>query len=197
VFWVISCRAAWAQHYFEARLADPQYRFADWSYTFSSSAVVDVFYVGVPGSDEINLGGGFGFTPSPWFTVTPLAYAVFDAGGDQRGVKLAVLASFAKDGWKASAFLGRFARVSGGVGSYQVLDTLDGTRAVGDHLELGVSSGFFHADHEWNLLVGPLVKWNDGLGYWALSYRFGDEDELRAVRVFVLRRKPKSSEALP
>ena len=43
-----------AQHYFEARLADPTYRYFDWNYTFSSSAIVDLFYVGVPGSDEFN-----------------------------------------------------------------------------------------------------------------------------------------------
>ena len=186
IVWALSCRVASAQHYLEVRLADPQYRFLDWNYTFSNSAIVDVFYVGVPGSNEINLGGGFGFKPSRWFTVAPLAYAVFDAGGDQRGVKLAVLAGFEKDGWKASAFLGCFARISGDVGNYQVLDSLDATRAIGAHFELGISSGFFHADEEWNPLLGPLVRWNDRLGCWALAYRFGDENELRATRVFIL-----------
>ncbi len=186
IAWVVPWRPASAQHFFEARLADPQYRYVDWNYTFSNAAIVDVFYVGVPGSDEINLGGGFGVKPSEWFTVSPLLYAVFDAHRGQRGVKIAVLASFARERWKASGFLGHYARVSGDVESYQVLDTLDATRTVGAHLELGISGGFFHAEHEWNPLVGPLVKWNDRLGSWAVSYRFGDENEFRAARVVIL-----------
>ena len=179
-----------AQHYFEARIADPEYRYLDWNYTFASSAIVDLFYVGVPGSDEIDLGAGYVFKPTASLMVAPLVYAVYAHQGEQRGVKIAVLASFERNGWKASAFLGHFERVSGDVGSYQVLDTLDATRSVGAHLELGVSTGFFHAEHEWNGLAGPLAKWNDRHGFWGVSYRFGHENELRAVRVFLLAKSP-------
>lgn len=182
---VLATSSASAQHYLEARVADPKYRYFDWNYTFPGSAIVDGFYVGVTGSDEFNLGGGYGFEPSGSWHIAPLAYAVFANEGDQRGVKLAVLASFDGHGFKASAFLAHFERVSGDVASYQVLDTLDATRMLGAHLELGISGGFFHAGSEWNPLLGPLVRWNDRSGYWAVSYRFGEEDEIRAGRVFV------------
>jgi hypothetical protein len=175
-----------AQHFFEVRLADPEYLYFDWNYTFPGSGVVDLFYVGVPGSDEFNLGGGYAFKPSPSFTVAPLAYAVLAEQGSQRGVKLALLASFEKDAWRATGFLAYFIRTSGEVASYQVLDSLDGVRKVGDHLELGLSGGFFHANHEWNPLIGPLVRWADRHGYWSVSYRFGEENEVRAARVVTL-----------
>lgn len=182
--------AASAQHYLEARLAHPTYRYVDWNYTFSSAVVVDLFYVGVPGSNELNLGGGYGFKPASTFTVAPLVYAVFADEGDQRGVKIAVLAAFEKDGWKASAFLAHFERMAGAVEDYQVLDSLDATRTIGPHFELGISGGFFRAGGEWNALIGPLARWNDDHGYWALSYRFGDDNELRAARVFIPKPKP-------
>ena len=183
---LLVCSPAAAQHYFEVRIADPQYRYFDWNYTFSNSAIVDLFYVGVPGSDEFNLGGGYGFKPSPSLTVAPLVYGVFAEEGSQRGVKIAVLASFEKDAWKAIGFLAHFARVSGEVGNYQVLDTLDGVRGIGPHLEIGLSGGFFHADHAWNTLIGPLLRWKDRHGFWSVSYRFGEENELRAARVVIL-----------
>jgi len=50
------------------------------------------------------------------------------------------------------------------------LDTLDVTRTLGARWEAGVQSGFFHAGGTWNPQVGPLVKLNDHLGAWAVSY---------------------------
>ena len=48
------------QHFFEVRGADTKYRYADWNYTFTNSVIVDLFYVGVPGSNEFNLGAATG-----------------------------------------------------------------------------------------------------------------------------------------
>jgi len=33
--------------------------------------------------------------------------------------------------------------------------------------------------------VGPTLKWNDAHGNWAGSARFGDDTEIRVLRVFV------------
>ena len=171
-----------AQHLVEVRGADTKYRYLDWSYTWKSAGVVDVFYIGVPGSNELNLGGGYAFKRGR-LVLTPLVYAVIGKEDSQRGVKFAVLASFEKDGWKLLSFLGAYARASGAVRPYQVLDTLDVTRTFAARWEAGVQSGFFRAGGAWNPQVGPLLKLNDRRGAWAVSYRFGPQREFRAGRV--------------
>ena len=185
---LLEARAASAQHYFEARGADTKYRYLDWNHTFSKAAVVDCFYVGVPGSNEFNLGGGYGLKPRPSLTVTPLAYAVVGKEGGQRGVKLAVLLTLDKEGWRVNGFLGHYIPVSGGVARYQVLDTLDASRVIHKRWEIGISNGFFHSDRKWNPQVGPLAKLNDRLGSWGVSYRFGPQRELRGTRVLILKK---------
>jgi len=179
---VLSRSDAAAQNVVEVRAADTKYRYVDWNYTFGNAAVVDVFYVGVPGSNELNVGGGYAFRRGR-LVLTPLLYAVFGKEGSQRGVKVALLASFERSGWKLLSFIGHYAPVEGSVDSYQVLDTLDLTRAIGARWEVGLQAGFFRADEAWNTQVGPLLKINDRLGGWALSYRFGGEDEFRVGRV--------------
>ena len=174
--------AAAGQNLIEVRGADTKYRYADWSHTWANSAVADVFYVGVPGSNELNLGGGYSLSRGG-LVVTPLAYAVIGKEDSQRGVKLALLLSFERRGWKVLAFIGQYLAVSGGVDSYQVMDALDLTRMLGKRLEFGVQSGFFHVAGDWNWQTGPILKANDRRGAWAVSYRFGAEDEFRVGRV--------------
>lgn len=170
------------QNLVEVRFANTKYRYADWNYTFKNGAVVDLFYVGVPGSNEFNLGGGYAFKRRP-LVLTPLAYAVIGKENSQAGVKLALLASFDKAGWKVLSFLGDYVPIAGDVDSYQVLDTLDFTRAFAGRWEAGLQVGFFRQDAAWNTQVGPLVKRNDRLGAWAASYRFGNQNEFRVGRV--------------
>jgi hypothetical protein len=174
---------AMAQNIIELRGANTKYRYADWNYTFKNSVVADLFYVGVPGSNEFNLGGGYAFKLGKW-TVNPLLYAVLGKEGSQRGVKMALLVMFEKDGWKLNSFLAHYARLSGEVQKYQVLDTLDFSKVVGKRWEIGISNGFFHADGKWNPQVGPLLKLNDKWGSWGVSYRFGPQKEFRATRLF-------------
>ncbi len=171
-----------AQHLAEVRLADTKYRFVDWNYTWGNGAVVDLFYVGVPGSNEVNLGGGYAIKRGP-VILTPLVYFVAGKEGGERGIKVALLVSFEKSGWKLLSFVGDYIPVSGSVGAYQVLDTLDLTRTIGSRWEAGVQSGFFRADGSWNTQIGPVVKLNDHRGAWAVSYRFGSQNELRLGRV--------------
>ncbi len=171
-----------AQNLVEVRGADTKYRYADWNYSFSNGAVIDLFYVGVPGSNELNAGGGYAIKRGG-LVVTPLVYAVIGKEGGQRGVKVALLVSVDKAGWKTLAFLGGYIRGSGDVASYQVLDTLDVTRTLGKRWEAGLQSGFFRTGGTWNPQVGPLVKLNDRHGAWAASYRFGPQNEFRVGRV--------------
>ena len=170
------------QNLIEARLADTEYRYLDWSHTWRNAAVLDLFYVGVPGSDELNLGGGYGFTRGG-LVVTPLAYAVIGRQDRRRGIKLALLISADHRGWKLLSFIGQYIPISGEVDSYLVMDALDLTRKIGSRWELGIQSGFFHTDGDWNQQTGPLLKLNDKHGTWAVSYRFGSEDEFRGGRV--------------
>lgn len=175
-------RVAAPQGMFEVRGADTKYRYTDWNYTFRNAAVVDLFYIGVPGSNEFNLGAGYAVKRGH-LVLTPLAYAVIGREESQRGVKLAVLVSFEKDGWKLLSFLGHYIPASGAVRSYQVLDTFDFTRTFGKRWEAGVQSGFFHSGGTWNPQTGPLLKLNDSRGSWAVSYRFGSQNEFRVGRV--------------
>ncbi len=177
-----------AQHYLEGRGASTKYRYADWNYTFKNSAIVDLFYVGVPGSNEFNLGGGYVFRPTPALTIAPLAYAVLGMEAGQRGIKLAFLVTLDKSGWRVNSFFGHFARISGDVGSYQVLDALDASKVIFKRCEVGISNGFFHADGKWNPQVGPLFKLNDRLGAWSVSMRFGPQNEFRVGRVLLLKK---------
>lgn len=175
-------RYAAAQNMFELRGASSKYRYVDWNYTFHSSAVVDLFYIGVPGSNEFNLGGGYGIKAGK-LTVSPLLYVVLGKEGGQRGVKMALLVTFDKYGWKLNSFLAHYAPLSGEVTKYQVLDTLDFTRAFAKRWEVGISTGFFHSEGKWNPQTGPVVKLNDHYGSWAASYRFGPQNEFRLGRV--------------
>ena len=184
---LLFARAGLAQHYLEARGADTEYRYFDWNYTFSNSAIVDVFYVGVPDSNEFNMGGGYGFKPHPSLTIAPMAYAVIGKEAGQRGVKLALLVMLDKDGWKVNSFFGHFIPVAGDVENYQVLDTLDASRVVHGPFEVGLSNGFFHAGGKWNPQIGPLFKLNDRFGSWYVSYRFGPQNELRFSRSFIIK----------
>ena len=134
--------SAAAQNLVEVRLADSHYRYIDWNYTWKSGVVVDLFYIGVPGSNEFNLGGGYTFKKGP-VVVTPLVYAVLGKEDSQRGVKVALLVAFDKDGWKWLSFIRVLFPVSGAVTRYQVLDTLDFTRTIGKRWEVGVQTELF------------------------------------------------------
>ena len=173
-----------AQHFVEGRVADTRYRYLDWSYTFPSRVTVDIFYIGVPGNNEFNLGLGYAFKSKVSLTLTPLMYAVIAKENGQKGIKLALLVNLEREGWKVNSFLAHYIPLSGRGSSYQVLDTLDITR-VFKCWEVGVSNGFFHQEGSWNPQTGPILKFNDSKGAWAISYRFGSQRELRVGRAFV------------
>jgi hypothetical protein len=173
---------AGAQHLLEVRAADTKYRYVDWTYSWRSGPVVDVFYVGVEGSNELDVGAGYALKRGH-LAVTPLVYAVAGKEGSQRGAKVALLVSYERDGWRVLSFIGQYVRASGAVGSYQVLDTADVTRTIGTRWEAGIQAGFFRGGGAWDPQVGPIVKFNDAHGAWAASYRAGPRPEFRVGRV--------------
>ena len=183
----VSGRDGLAQHYLEGRGANTEYRYFDWNYAFSNSAIVDLFYVGGPDNNEFNLGGGYGFKPKPSLTIAPLAYAVIGTEAGQRGIKVALLVIFEKSGWRGYSYLGHFSPKAGDVEHYQVLDTPEVSRVLRGPIEMGISTGFFHTGGKWNPQSGPIAKLNDNLGWWYVSYRFGPENELRLGRTLTLK----------
>jgi hypothetical protein len=177
--------AAAAQTALEARYgARSEYRFFDVSRTFAGGLVLDGLYTGVPGLNEVYLGAGYQLKPAAGVIVTPIAYAVFAKELHERGVTLGALLSLDRGGFKGVAFLGHFIRLDGDSPDYDFADALDLTRALGKW-EAGVSTGFLHQSGNWSWLVGPTVKRNDARGQWAISARFGDDHELRLLRILL------------
>jgi hypothetical protein len=176
---------AQAQTVVEARYgAHTEYRFFDLSRTFANGLLLDGLYTGVPGLNELYLGVGGQLHPIKGLTITPMAYAVFAKELHERGVTLGALIALDRGGFKGVGFAGHFIRIDGDNPNYDFADALDLTRAIGKW-EAGVSTGFFHQAGEWTWLVGPTVKRNDAKGQWAVSARFGDDTEVRFLRIFV------------
>lgn len=184
----LGCVPLIAQHVIELRGApDSKYRFADWSYTTRQSVILDVFYVGVPGSNEFNFGGGYGIRLAPFLTLAPVIYGVIGKEDGQRGIKMGTLLFFDKDLWKGNLFLAHYEPVSGSVSRYQVLDTADLTHRLAGRWDAGVSAGFFHSGDAWNPQIGPMARRNDRYGAFAASYRFGPQQEFRITRVITFK----------
>jgi hypothetical protein len=174
---------ALAQTLVEARFgAHTDYRFFDVSHAFANGLQLDGLYTGVPGLNELYLGAGYQIRPVRGLTLTPMLYAVAGKELDERGVTLGALLYLDRDGWKGAGFAGHFARTSGDNPDYDFADALDLTRAIGKW-EAGMSAGFFHQSGEWSWLVGPTAKRNDARGQWAAAVRFGDDTELRVLRI--------------
>ncbi len=170
-----------AQNLVEIRVSpDSEYRFVGWNYMAKRDAAIDLFYIGVPGANEFNFGGGYLWKPRPNLTITPAVYYLFAKEDALHGGKIAVILSYEQSSFKLTGFI---AHAFGQFPKYQVMDALDFTRMLGKRFEAGVSSGFFHQNGAWNLQIGPIIKLNDGRGSWAVSYRFGPQKELRFGRV--------------
>ncbi len=174
--------ALYGQDFVELRTGHNRYRFADYSHTFKNSAVLDMFYVAVPGANEVDMGGGYCVKLGP-VTLTPLAYYSFLKEGRQSGAKAAILGSAEWRGWKSGWYLARGVNFANNHASYLVLDTLDVTRAAGKRWEVGASFGLFRNAGAWNAQLGPIVKRNDRLGVWYVSARGGPQKELRFGRI--------------
>ncbi len=173
-----AARPAPAQTELELRASSTAYRFVDLSYSFGNRFVLDGLYVGEPGSNELLLGAGYELRPARGVILIPILYGVL--GNDGWGVTLGGFVSLERGEWRVRAFMGHFFR-TGGQADYTFVDSLDLTRAIG-RWEVGASVDAYHSEGGLIWLVGPTLKWNDRLGAWALSVRFGDATEVRLSR---------------
>ena len=119
-----------AQTTMEARGSNSKYRFVDVSHAFKNNVVFDALYIGVPGSNEVFVGGGYQFKPAKWLTISPLLYGGIARENHERGVKVAVLALVDTGSWRSAAYIAQFAPVAGEAKRYFLCDSLDVTRVV-------------------------------------------------------------------
>jgi hypothetical protein len=166
----------------ELRGSSTRYRFVDLNHTFGNKLLLDLLYIGVPGMNELYVGAGYAWSPSRSFSLTPILYGVVGKGNRERGVVLSALLTGQAGRFKVLGFGGRFFRTSGDVPSYDFVDSLDLTAALGAW-EAGASLGLFHQEGASSILVGPTLKRNDSRGAWGLSLRGGDDTEVRLIRV--------------
>jgi len=182
VFFVSSVAAA-QKNYVELRGASPWYNYEEYARDLPHNLNVDLLHIGVTGQDQFFAGLGYHITPAKGVMVTPYLYAVVGTNG-QRGAMVAVNTSVERGKWKVATFLGRFQKIKGSVSNYTALDTGDVTRSITKRVDVGVSTGFFLTEGQWNLQSGPMVRLKDARGSWAVSYRFGHVNEIRVTRTF-------------
>jgi hypothetical protein len=179
---LIAANTTFAQkNYIELRGAAPYYDYEEYARDRPNNLNIDVVHIGVSGQHQILAGVGRRFTLGKGVSITPYLYAVVGTNG-QRGAMVAVNASAERGKWKATAFLGRFLRIKGSVSSFTVLDTGDVTRSVSKRVDVGVSTGFYLTEGQWNPQSGPMVRLKDTRGAWMVSYRFGHVNEIRLTR---------------
>jgi hypothetical protein len=171
----------------ELRGSSTEYRYADAACTLKNGFILDGYYIGVPKNNEISLGFGYQWKPIPALSLTPLLYGVVGKEKNQRGVKFGLMGSFTKSQYTVAGYLAKYQILKGTTTNYLVLDTLDVTRTVSKHWEIGTSTGLFLQDNKWNPQYGGVTKLNDKAGYTAISYRFGVR-EFRISRSFVIKR---------
>jgi hypothetical protein len=159
------------------------YRYAEYARPLAGPVVFDAVYLGLAGANELYVGAGYAFKPTPTLTVTPLVYGVVGSEDGQRGVALGlgVLGSVAD--WSVYTFIGYFEPLAGDVARYLFVDTLDVSRKRG-RWEFGGSAGVFATGGGCTCLAGPLLVRNDRLGAWRASLRAGSMLEVRLVRTF-------------
>jgi hypothetical protein len=158
-----------------------EYRYADWAHNGKKWAT-DLYYIGVPGNNELSACVGYQLK-----IVTPYACATAAKEDKEMGIKTAAVIAWEKKTWKVDAFLAYFKPLRGTAKAFATADAANFVRTLGKGWEAGISTGFFRQDGRWNPLAGPLVRKNDRLGFWALSYRLGPTNELRLNRVFLFK----------
>ena len=163
-----------------AHSADGFYRYLEYSRVFPHGLVLDALYLGVPGQNELYVGGGYQLEATS-LTVTPLVYGVVGKENGERGVALGVFVLGTVREWSVYSFLGYFEPLAGAVPRYLFLDSLDVSRKLG-RWELGVSTGVFHAGGDWSVLAGPVIIRGDQRGAWRVSLRGGSTVEIRLAR---------------
>jgi hypothetical protein len=156
------------------------YRYAEYTRTLGR-VVFDGVYLGVPGQNELYLGLGYPFHPTPGLTLTVLAYGVVGKENRELGIAPGLSLTGTAGRWTLYGFMGYFEPLRGDVPRYAFLDSFDVARKVG-RWELGLSTGHYVVSGTWTALVGPMVVRDDSLGTWRLYVRGGSALEVRLSR---------------
>jgi hypothetical protein len=157
------------------------YRYVGYNHVFHNKVTFDAYYIGIPGQNELYVGLGYQLQPSKSFTITPLIYAVIGKEAGERGVAMGAALNGSLKALNVSGYICHFEPLSGSVARYTFLDSLDISKKA-KQLEIGGSTGFFHADGKWNLLAGPVIIRNDEHGSWKVYIRGGSTFEARLTR---------------
>jgi hypothetical protein len=113
-----------------------------------------------------------------------LAYDV--SGSDTRGVAIGTLVASEGRAWHLHGVLGRFFRTGLGTPDYTFVDGLEVARSL-DGLQVGLLVDAHAIEDERGWLAGPLVRFDDRWGGWAIALRTGDQDnEVRLIRTLDL-----------
>ncbi len=192
VFFVFSiCSIASAEDIVEFRLATSQYGLVDWMRVFRSKIATDLYYIRVPGNNELNACGGYALPKFHGLDLIPFACATSAKEDREFGFKFPVSGLYHAGAYKADIYFAHFVPLRGDVVSYDILDSGNFTRGVGKLIdediwrwEIGASTNFFHQDGAWNPLIGPLLRRNDKHGFWAVSFLSGVSQEVRFIRLF-------------
>jgi hypothetical protein len=171
--------------------SNASYRYADWSHSFANKWATDVYYIGVPGYNELTVCGGYSLPTVKDLSLTPFFCGTMTKENTVLGIKAAVVIGWSKGAWKTDAYYAHFKAIRNTALPYDVLDAGNLTYSLSPRLETGISAGFFRQGREWNPLIGPLIRKNDKFGFWFCSYRFGIKDELRFGRTLNLGRPRK------
>ncbi len=171
-------------NYVEVRGGYPYYEYEEYSRRLGKGFIASFVHVKEEGEHEFSLGIGKSFNYKEALVVTPIVFATFGSHG-QKGITVGTYVEAEKDKWKARAYISRFINVSGKTEPYTSMDIGDVTRAVSKRYDIGLSTTFFCQHSECDVKTGPLVRRNDKLGAWEVSYRFGKEtNEFRVSRTF-------------
>ena len=169
--------------------SNASYRYADWSHSFANKVATDVYYIGVPGNNELSACGGYVLPAVKGLSVTPFLCGTVAKENGEAGIKAAVVIAWEKGHYKADAYYAHLWTTHGTISSYDLLDAGNVTRTVGKKWEMGISAGYFLQDRSWNPLVGPLIRRNDAIGFWGASFRVGPNNELRFIRTFTIKKR--------
>lgn len=175
-----------AENFVELRGAQNGYRYLLADHYLRQNLYVELFYVGLPGSDELNFGIGYRLIAGESLTLQPIFYAatVNVQHKKQRGAKVGVYASYQYNKWNINGFLGYFIPFHKHSNNYLVLDSLDLKRTLTKKWNLGATTEFFLQGGKWNPLVGPMLERTDKRGGWRINFLFGSAVQFRLIRSF-------------
>lgn len=182
-------------NYLELRVATSgkglSYGYVEYSKRFGKDnrIVFDNYMNHSPGQDEISNGLGYDFKVKSKndkvdLVFTPAIYNTIGRTGGEWGITAGLQVIGQVQGLNVSAFVGHFEPFKGSTKRYTFGDSVDASKPISKHVEIGASLEFFQQSGNWNPLIGPILKFNDKQGSWSVLYRVGHNQEVQLRRTF-------------